>query len=173
MNSHKPIVSLIWAMSENRVIGLDNGLPWHLPADLKRFKKLTLGKPILMGRRTWESLPGLLPGRQHIVLTRDPGYAANGGTLVHSLEQALEVVAEEGELMIVGGAALYEQALPLADRLYLTLVHAVCSGDTYFPPFEPTDWQEMEREYHPADTKNDHAMSFIILERKRVGSEMV
>lgn len=165
MNLQRPVISLIWAMSENRVIGLNNRLPWHLPADLQHFKKLTLGKPILMGRMTWESLPGLLPDRKHIVLTHDTDYAADGCIVAHSFDQALALVKDEEELMIVGGAALYELALPLADRLYLTLVHAIIEGDTCFPQFNFEEWQEVERVYYPADAKNIHPLSFIKLVR--------
>jgi dihydrofolate reductase len=154
-------------MSENRVIGLHNKLPWHLPADLRHFKKLTLGKPILMGRRTWESLPGILPERQHIVMTRDQTYSADDCTVVHSFQQALARLEDVSEVMVVGGAALYKIALPWADRLYMTLVHATVAGDAYFPPFDESQWREVERRYHPADVKNMHAMSFICLERKR------
>jgi dihydrofolate reductase len=154
-------------MSENRVIGLNNKLPWHLPADLRHFKNLTLGKPILMGRKTWESLPGILPDRRHIVLTHDKGYAANGCTLVHSFEQVLAMLGDVPEVMIVGGAALYELALPYADRLYMTLVHTRLEGDVYFPPFDPSQWRESGRQYHPADAENVYALSFINLERMR------
>ena len=166
MSSFNPVVSLIWAMSENRVIGLDNKLPWYLPADLRHFKQLTLGKPMLMGRKTWESLPGLLPDRQHIVLTHDRNYLADGCTLVHSIEQALAMLEGVSEVMIIGGAALYELALPWAERLYLTLVHAKLEGDTYFPMYDQTQWLETDRRYFPADAKNIYAMSFINMERR-------
>ena len=165
MSLPKPVISLICAMSENRVIGRNNQLPWHLPADLLHFKKLTLGKPILMGRKTWESLPGLLPDREHIVMTRDMTYSAENCTVVHSFEQALLRVKDASEIMVVGGAALYELALPRADRLYLTLVHTILEGDVYFPPFDESQWREVERRYHPADAKNVHALSFINLAR--------
>lgn len=160
------MISLIWAMSENRVIGLDNRLPWYLPADLQHFKRLTLGKPIVMGRRTWESLPGLLPGRVHVVLTRDASYRAEGCTLARSLEEALTKTKDVAEVMIVGGATLYQAALPLADRLYLTLVHAEFAGDAFFPEFDLSQWCEVEREDHAADVRNTFPYSFITLERK-------
>jgi dihydrofolate reductase len=171
MNTGRPIVSLVWAMSENRVIGVKNRLPWHLPADLRHFKKLTLGKPILMGRKTWESLPGLLPEREHIVLTRDKNYTADGCTVVHSFENALARSTDVSEIMVVGGTALYELALPQADRLYLTLVHATLEGDAFFPIFDQSQWRETDRRYHPADDKNVYAMSFISLERNTPKSE--
>jgi dihydrofolate reductase len=167
MNRSRPIISLIWAMAENRVIGKDNRLPWHLPADLRHFKSLTLGKPILMGRKTWESLPGLLPDRQHIVLSRDMAYRADGCSLVHSVAEALDAAGEAPELMVVGGAALYEAMLPLADRLYVTLVHAEAEGDTFFPPFTLSEWEEVVREDHPQDDRNPYPYSFLELRRKR------
>lgn len=159
------MISLIAAMSENRVIGRENQLPWQLPADLAHFKSLTLGKPIVMGRRTWESLPGLLPGRRHIVLTSDKRYSAAGCLVVASIEQALAAAGEVPEVMIVGGAALYRQLLPLAGRIYLTLVHITLEGDTFFPEFAAEDWNETDRRYNQPDHKNPYAYSFITLER--------
>ena len=154
-------------MAENRVIGRDNGLPWHLPADLKHFKALTMGKPMLMGRRTWESLPGPLPGRPHLVLTRDPHYRAAGCTVVHSLDEALDAAGDVPELMVIGGAALYAQTLPLAMRLELTLVHAVVEGDALFPVYRPADWRETAREPYAADGTNAWAYTFVTLNRIR------
>lgn len=169
--SKRPVISLIWAMSRNQVIGLDNRLPWHLPADLKHFKQLTLGKPIIMGRRTWESLPGILPGRQHIVLTRDKAYRAAGCCVVTSIDQALSSVGDAGEVMVVGGAELYREMLPLSDWLYLTLVHVEVEGDTCFPPLDWSEWQEVSREDHFADAANLHDYSFISYRRKNFRSE--
>ena len=166
MSAAGPVISLIWAMAENRVIGRNNRLPWHLPADLKHFKSLTLGKPILMGRRTWESLPGLLPDRPHIVITRDRDYAADGCTLVHSVDEALEAAAGHPELMVVGGAALYAEMLPLAKRLYMTLIRGEVEGDTHFPPFDLSEWQEVDREDHPKNDLCPYAYSFIVLQRR-------
>lgn len=160
-----PRLALIAALAENGVIGRGNRLPWHLPADLAHFKRLTLDKPILMGRRTWESLPGPLPRRRHLVLTRDPTYRAEGATLVHSLEEAMAAAGPVPELLIVGGATLYAEALPRADRLYLTLVHAVVEGDTRFPAWDPEDWVETERVEHPADGRNGFPMTFLTLDR--------
>jgi len=161
-----PRISIIAALAGNLVIGRDNRLPWHLPADLGRFKALTMGRPMLMGRRTWESLPGLLPGRSHLVLTRDPDYRADGCRIVHSLEEALEAAGEVPELMVIGGAELYAQALPLADRLYLTLVRACPDGDTFFPDYDPADWRETDREDRPADERNPYPYSFLTFERR-------
>lgn len=162
----KPVISVIAAMARNRVIGIDNQLPWQLPADLKHFKALTMGKPMIMGRKTWESLPGLLPGRSHIVVTRDPDYVAEGARVAHSLEAAIALAGELGdEAMIIGGANLYAQALPLADRLYLTLVDADVDGDAWFPAFDERQWVPEDREDHPADARNRHAYSFLSYRR--------
>ena len=158
-------LALVAAVADNGIIGRGNRLPWHLPADLAHFKRLTLDKPILMGRRTWESLPGLLPRRRHLVLTRDPAYRAEGATLVHSLDEAMAAAGSVPELLIVGGATLYAEALPRADRLYLTRIHAVVEGDTRFPPWDPVDWIETERVEHPTDGRNCFPMTFLTLDR--------
>jgi dihydrofolate reductase len=165
MAEARPLVSLIVAMAKNGVIGRDNRLPWRLPADLAHFKRITMGKPMVMGRKTWESLPGLLPGRRHIVVTRDEGYRAQGCTLVHSLEQALEAAGEVPEVMVVGGGTLYKEMLPHADRLYLTLVDVEVEGDARFPEIDYADWRERGRERHPADARNAYACTFLELER--------
>ncbi|WP_295456163.1 dihydrofolate reductase [uncultured Thiodictyon sp.] len=153
------------AVADNGVIGRGNTLPWHLPADLAHFRRLTLDKTILMGRRTWESLPGPLPRRRHLVLTRDPTFQAVGCTPVGSLAAALAAVAGEPQLMIVGGVSLYAQTLPHADRLYLTQVHADVLGDTRFPPWNPAQWQEVSRRTQPADERNPIPMTFLELMR--------
>lgn len=158
-------ISIIVAMAENRVIGRDNQLPWHLPADLKHFKATTLGKPILMGRKTWESIGRPLPERTNIVITRDENYTASGCVVVHSLDAALRAAEHHAEVMIIGGAELYRQVLPQADTLYLTLVHGEFEGDTRFPQWETDAWREVERIDHEADDRNPHAYSFITLER--------
>jgi dihydrofolate reductase len=160
-----PRLALIAAVADNGIIGRGNRLPWHLPADLAHFKRLTLDKPILMGRRTWESLPGLLPRRHHIVLTRDRAFRAEGCTVVHTLDEAIAAAGPVDALFIVGGAALYAEALPRTDRLYLTLVHAQIEGDTQFPPWDPADWVESERVEHPADERNPFPMTFLTLDR--------
>jgi dihydrofolate reductase len=159
MNSKPPRLTVIAAMAENRVIGRDNTLPWRLPADLAYFKRITLGKAIIMGRRTWESLPGILPHRSHIVVSRDRDYRAQGAQVVHSLEEAIQIAGGE-EVFIVGGAQLYAQALPLADRLLLTLVHAEIDGDTRFPEFEGLRWRLVGCERHAADERNRYDYSF-------------
>ncbi len=159
MNKTPPHLTLIAAMAENRVIGRDNAMPWHLPADLAHFKRLTLGKSIIMGRRTWESLPGLLPHRSHIVITRDREYRAQGAMLAHSLAEALQIAGGD-EAFIIGGAQLYAQALPLADRLLLTLVHAEITGDTRFPEFGGSEWRQVGCERHAADRRHPYDYSF-------------
>ena len=126
-------LSIVVAMADNRVIGQDNRLPWHLPADLKHFKQLTTGKPILMGRKTWESIGRPLPERTNIVITRDPDYQAAGCTVVHSVDAALRAAEPHSEVMVIGGAELYRQVLPEVSTIYLTQVHADVEGDTVFP----------------------------------------
>jgi dihydrofolate reductase len=161
------LISLIAAVANNGVIGVDNSLPWRLPADLQHFKSITMGKPIIMGRRTWESLPGLLPGRRHIVITHNRDYRADGCELVHSVDEALEIAGDVPEVMIVGGGGLYQQTLPRADRLYLTRVDADLKGDTYFPEIDRNEWLEVSRDSHPADERNQFAYSFIVLNRMK------
>ena len=152
-------------MARNRVIGHDNKLPWHLPADLRHFKELTLGKPIIMGRKTWESLPGLLPGRRHIVVTRQQDYVAQGAETASDLESAIALAGDVDEVMIVGGATLYAEALPMADRLYMTLVDADIDGDAHFPDFDLDAWQVIAESSVPADEKNRYDLRFLTLER--------
>ncbi len=160
-------LSIIAAMAENRVIGLGNALPWHLPEDLKRFKRLTTGHTVIMGRRNYESIGRPLPGRRNIVVTRRTGYEAPGCVVVHSLDEALLAAGNDPEVFVIGGAELYTQLLPRTQRLYLTLVHATVPGDTYFPEFDWTEWQETARERHAADARHAHAYSFVVLERKK------
>lgn len=162
-----PRLSIIAAMSLDRVIGVGNRLPWRLPADLRRFKRLTLGKWMVLGRRTLDSIGGPLPGRQHVVLSRDPAYAAPGCRVAHGLDQALQVVAEEGsdEAMIIGGAQVYAQALPRADRLLLTLVATHVAGDARFPPWEGLGLRLVHEDVHAPDAENPLATRFLVLER--------
>jgi len=160
-------VSLIAALAENRVIGRDNQLPWRISADLKHFKALTMGKPIVMGRKTWESIGRPLPGRENIVVTRDTAYQAEGCQVVHSIKRALDVAGGVDEIMIIGGAGLYQQTLERADRLYLTRVRAEVEGDTWFPEIDPQQWREVACESHPADESNEHDYDFVILERNQ------
>jgi dihydrofolate reductase len=165
MDSPEPLISLIAALAENRVIGRDNGLPWHLPADLAHFKRLTLDKPIVMGRRTWESLPGLLPRREHIVVTRNSGYEALGARVVGSPEEALAAAAGAPEVMVVGGAALFRALMPRARRMYLTVVAARVEGNVLFPAWDPDCWREVERVGRPRDPANPFDLTFVTLER--------
>jgi len=161
-----PCIALVVAVADNGVIGRGGALPWHLPDDLKFFKEVTLGKPVLMGRRTFESIGRPLPGRRNLVLTHRALKGAAGVERVASLEDALARVADAPELCVIGGAALYAEALPLAQRLYLTRVHCFIPGDVYFPPWVASDWREIARREHPADAHHVYAMSFLTLERR-------
>lgn len=147
----KPRLTLIAAVARNGVIGKDGTLPWRLPEDLKRFKALTLGHPIIMGRKTWESLGKPLPGRTNIVISRDPGYAAAGAIVVASLDAALAACADADEAFVIGGAEIYALALARADCLQLTELGRDFEGDTYFPPIDRTLWQQAEREHQQTD----------------------
>lgn len=161
---NKPEIFLVVAVADNGVIGVGGGMPWHLSADFRRLKALTMGKPLVMGRKTFDSLPGVLPGRRHIVITRDHGWSAEGAEVVHSLEEALKL-ANAPHIAIFGGAEIYTLALPLADRIELTEVHAAPAGDTRFPEFDRSEWSETLREAHPADGRNP-AFDFVTLVRK-------
>ena len=147
-------------MAEDGVIGADGALPWRLSADLKRFKALTTGHPILMGRKTYESIGKPLANRRNLVLTRDTQWSAHGVEPVHDLEAALALCESSQTLFVIGGAQVYELALPWADRLELTLVHARVGGDTYFPQWDEAAWELREQSHHAADEKNDYAMTF-------------
>ncbi len=167
--SAPPRLTLVAAVADNGVIGRDQALPWRLPDDLKRFKALTLGKPVLMGRRTWASLGRPLPGRDNLVLTRDREFAAlpaaRGAQVVYSLAEALARCAGASEVAVIGGAEVYREALPFAERLEITRVHTQVAGDTWFPPLAPAEWQSVEREWHAADARHDFAMTFETLVR--------
>jgi len=166
------LLSVIVAVAENGVVGADNSLPWHLPEDLKYFKKVTMGKPIVMGRKTFESIGKALPGRANIVVSRNPNFSAPGIELVQSLEEALELADQmargdgEDELMVIGGAAIYQLAIPMADRLYLTEVHAEFSGDTYMPAVDWEQWIEVIRERHAPENSQSPNYSFVVYERR-------
>lgn len=160
-------LSLIWAMDRNRTIGIDNRLPWRLPADLQHFRALTTGHTILMGRKTYESFPRPLPDRRHIIITKDRKYqAASGCVVANTLEAALAAAGADDEVFVIGGASLYGQTLPYADRLYVTLIDAEFVGDTRFPEFDWQDWRQVSREDHPPDEKNPHAYSFLVFDRE-------
>jgi dihydrofolate reductase len=160
------MVSLVVAMARNGVIGRGNAMPWHLPADLKHFKALTLGKPILMGRKTHQSVGRALPGRDNLVLSRAHDWRAEGVTVVHSVAEALQRAGGSAELAVIGGAEVYRLTLPLATRIYLTQVLADVEGDTFFPPFSPEQWREVERGEYAADERHAYAMQFLTLERR-------
>ena len=162
----QPQVSLIVAMAENGCIGRDNALPWRLPEDLRGFKSLTLGKPILMGRRTYESIGHPLPQRRNLVLTRERTWQRPGVLAVHSLGHALGCARDADELIGIGGAEVYRLMLPFARRIYLTLVHAEIPGDTFFPAIDPTQWADVECHRHAAGEHNRYAFTFMTLERK-------
>ena len=157
--------SLIVAMSENRVIGHEGRLPWHLSADLRRFKQLTMGHTIVMGRKTFESIGRPLPGRNSIVVTRQQGYAPPGVGVAASLDDAVRMAAGDSEAFFIGGGEIYRQMLPQSERIYLTLVHAEMSGDTYFPELPPDQWRLSRRVDHAADEKNEFPFSFLVYER--------
>jgi dihydrofolate reductase len=154
-----PRLSLVAALAENGVIGRDGDLPWHLPADLRRFKRLTTGGVLLMGRRTWDSIGRPLPRRRSLVLSRDPHFHPEGAEVFPTLEAALEAAGAE-EVFVVGGAAVYAATLPRASRLYLTHVHTRAEGDVYFPSFAAEDFELLEEEHHPADPRHAHAFTF-------------
>ena len=160
-------LALLAAVARNGAIGRDNGLPWHLPDDLRRFRALTLGKTVIMGRKTYESLPGALPGRHSIVVSRDGRYRAvrQDAQVAGSLDEAL-AQARSTEVFIIGGASLYQQTLARADRLYLTEIDADVAGDTFFPRYDPADWETIADEAHRADDRHPHAFRFLTLERR-------
>jgi len=159
--------SIIVAMSENGLIGHEGDLPWRLSEDLRRFKEITMGKPIIMGRKTWESIGRPLSGRPHVVISRDPNYAAEGVDVVHSFKQALARAHELGsaEIMVIGGADIYRLALPDADRMYVTEVHSEFEGDTHFPEFDRNEWRESGREGPFSADNNNLTFSFVKFDR--------
>lgn len=160
------IISIIVAMSDNRVIGVNNKLPWKLPSDMRWFRQNTLGKPILMGRKTFLSLGAKpLPGRKNIVITHNKKYIAQDCTVAHSIDEALRVAEDAQEMVVIGGALLYEQILPQIQRMYLTRVHTVVEGDVWFPEFDLNQWQEVEHIDCKADERNPFAHTFMVLER--------
>ncbi len=158
-------LSIIVAMDKNRVIGRGDALPWHISSDLKHFKKITMGKPIIMGRKTHESIGRPLPGRENIILTRDKTYQAEGCTVLNSMEEIFEHCKDIEEVMITGGAEIYKLILEQTSNLYLTEVHTEIKGDTYFPEFDRSEWKEVSREDFKADEKNEFDYSFVLLER--------
>lgn len=163
------IVTLVVAMSDNRVIGRGGGIPWRIPEDMRRFKALTTGHPIVMGRKTWDSLPRKpLPGRTNVVVTRDSAWRADGAAIAHTLAAAFALANTESptEIAIIGGAEIYRAALPFVQRIHLTEVHAVVDGDVVMPEFDAADWTEIGREAHPPSGTGGPAFSFVTLERR-------
>jgi dihydrofolate reductase len=164
-------LALIVARTRNGVIGRDNGMPWHLPEDLRYFKRVTMNKPIIMGRNTWESLGKPLPGRDNIVVTRNEKFYAHGATVVNDIDTALlladSLAAARGvdEIMVIGGAQIYREVMPRVDRAYITEIDAEIDGDTFFPALHAAEWQEMSRETHAPCDKNPYRYSFVTLER--------
>ena len=163
-------ISLIAALAKNRVIGLNNKMPWHLPADLKNFKKITMNKPIIMGRKTFQSIGKALPGRVNIIITRDQAFVADHCEIAHSLDEALDIAKnklahENDEIMIIGGGNLYEQTLAMASRCYLSYIDLDTEGEAFFPEWNPAEWEEISRETYEPDEKNLYSYAFVILER--------
>jgi dihydrofolate reductase len=161
------IVSLVAAMSEKRVIGKNGQLPWHLPKDLQHFKKLTVDRTVIMGRKTFDEIKRPLDNRRNVVITRNPGFQPHGVTIVPSLDEALALGATETEVFVIGGGEIFRLALPRADRLYLTVIHARIEGDTWFPAFDSAAWVLEEEERHEADDKHAYAFSFRRYQRIR------
>jgi dihydrofolate reductase len=158
-------ISLVVAVADNGVIGQGGALPWRLPDDLKHFKAVTMGKPVLMGRRTFESIGRPLPGRRNLVLSRSSAASPAGVERIHSVEEACALVGNTGELCVIGGAEVYGVTLRCANRIYLTQVHGAMAGDTYFPLQDLKTWHEVERVEHPADERHEFSMSFVTLDR--------
>jgi dihydrofolate reductase len=167
----EPVIALVVAMGDNRAIGKGGNLPWRLSSDMRYFREITMGKPIVMGRLTYMSLPRMLDGRLNIVLTRNAAFEAPGAVMAYNLEEALDVARREakrtgaGEIMVIGGADLFRATLPQADRIYLTEVKATPDADTWFPELDRREWREVSRETHAPGPKDDHAFSFVVLER--------
>ena len=159
-------ISLIVAASTNNVIGVDGALPWHLPEDLKRFKEITMGKPMIMGRGTWESIGRALPGRTSIVVTRQQGYEAPGAIVVGNVDAAIEAAGDVDEIMVIGGGEIYRQTLARADRIYLTRINAEVDGDTRFPALNMTDWSVSATESYPAGAAREFSFNIETLDRK-------
>ena len=162
----RPRVTLVVAATDDGVIGRDGGMPWHLPADLAHFKRVTLGHPIVMGRKTFASIGRALPGRMNVVVTRDPAFAAAGITVAHTFDEALAACGDAAEVMVIGRGELYRDALPRATRIHLTQIHAAIAGDTHFPILDPAVWHETAREERAADERNAYPLSFVTLDRR-------
>jgi dihydrofolate reductase len=168
----KPVIALVVAIAENGAIGRGGELPWRLSSDMRYFRKVTMGKPVIMGRRTFKSLPRVLDGRLNVVLTRDPGFVAPDAIMAHSLKEGLSAARASAErtgadeIMVIGGEDVFREVLPQAHRIYLTEVHASPEADTWFPDFDKREWREVSREKHEAGPRDEHAFSFVVLERR-------
>jgi dihydrofolate reductase len=159
------MLNLIVATAHNNVIGMGGKMPWHLPAELAYFKRVTMGHPIIMGRKTFDSIGRALPGRRNIVVTRNPAFVGDGIEIAPSLQSALALVSP-ADAFVIGGATLYEAALPLVERVYLTQIDAAVAGDTFFPPLPDTLWREVSREARPKDEKNPYDIEFVVYTRR-------
>jgi dihydrofolate reductase len=160
------MISFVVAVARNGVIGREGGLPWHISSDLKRFKEITMGKPVVMGRKTWDSLPRRpLPGRRNIVITRQPDFRAEGADVVATPEAALSLCAGAPEVAVIGGGEIYRLFWPMVDRLYLTEVDLEVEGDTHFPPLDPAEWREVAREVHPRSERDSASFTLRVLDR--------
>ncbi|MGH8224698.1 MAG: type 3 dihydrofolate reductase [Gammaproteobacteria bacterium] len=165
------VIALVAAVAENGVIGRGGEMPWHLPADLAHFKRITMGKPIVMGRRTFEAIGRALPGRRNIVVSRNADFKASGVERAANLEAALALADDAEEVMVIGGGELYRAALPFAQRIHLTRIQAKIEGDTFFPEFDASEWHETAREERTADEKNAYTLTFLTLERKQASPD--
>ncbi len=161
------MISMIAAMADNNVIGVRNSLPWNLPADMRHFREMTSGKAVIMGSRTYESIGKLLPNRRNIIVTIDKDQKVPGAELVYSIQEAVDAVKGEKEAMVIGGASIYRQFLPMADRIYLTVIDGKFEGDAFFPEIDMKQWKMASEEKHGADEKNSHPYSFRVYERVR------
>jgi dihydrofolate reductase len=162
------MISLLVAMDNNRTIGKNNDLPWYLPADLKYFKKVTMGHPIVMGRKTYESIGRPLPGRENIIITRDKSYDIESAQVVHSIQEAIDVTKDEDEVFVIGGAEIFKQYMPDSDRLYITQIEHDFDGDTFFPEINYAEWKIISKEKGIKDEKNPYDYYFMIYDRKEV-----
>ncbi len=160
-------IAFVVALDRDRVIGRDGALPWRLPDDMKHVRAITMGKPLIMGRRTYESIGRALPGRTSIVLTRDAGFRADGVIVAHTPEEALRLAGDVPEVVVFGGAEIFRAFLPMADRIYLTEVDAQVGGDRFFPVIDPAEWRETERVEHASDERHPFAFRFVTLDRAR------
>jgi dihydrofolate reductase len=165
------MITIIAAAGENNALGKDKDLVWHLPDDFKRFKKLTSGHTIIMGRKTFESFPKPLPDRIHIVVTRNRDYQKTGAVVVHSLQKALEAAKHDPQPFVIGGGEIYKQALPYAEKIELTRVHAEVDADTFFPEIDESKWELVKEEYHPKDERHEYAFTYLTYVRKLSGTE--